>query len=101
MEKSAVIPESWTATPPATPPVEASRHWRDLLFAVLLTLLGMVPLVLWPEDVSWCIDEPRLVAAAWHANQDGQLAAHGLYGNFGVCYGPVPTQVYQLLLHIT
>ncbi len=74
---------------------------RKTLLGVFLVLLSMLPLVLWPEDVSWCIDEPRLVAAAWHANNDGHLAAHGLYGNFGVCYGPVPTQIYQLLLAIT
>ena len=73
---------------------------RDWL-GVLLVLLALIPLVIWPQDVSWCIDEPRLIATAWHANNDGHLAAHGLYGNFGVCYGPVPTQVYQLLLSIT
>lgn len=97
MEKTADIAESWTDTPTAGEP----RRSRDLIVAILLVLLAMIPLVLWPEDVSWCIDEPRLVAAAWHANNAGQMAAHGLYGNFGVCYGPVPTQVYQLLLHIT
>ena len=96
MEIPSVIAESWTDAPPARAPRK-----RDTWIAVLLVLLAMAPLVLWPEDVSWCIDEPRLVAAAWHANHDGQLAAHGLYGNFGVCYGPVPTQVYQLLLQIT
>jgi hypothetical protein len=69
--------------------------------AVLLVVLAVLPLVIWPQDVSWCIDEPRLIANAWHANNDGFLAAHGLYGNFGICYGPVPTQIYQLLLSIT
>lgn len=79
----------------ATPPL------GRVILGVLLVLLAMVPLAIWPLDVSWCIDEPRLVATAWHANHDGQLAAHGLYGNFGVCYGPVPTQIYQLLLLIS
>lgn len=97
MEKTADIAETWTDTPTAGEP----RRSRNLIVGILLVLFSMIPLVLWPEDVSWCIDEPRLVAAAWHANNAGQLAAHGLYGNFGVCYGPVPTQVYQLLLHIT
>ena len=79
----------------------ASVRSRQQWIAILLVLATMVPLVLWPGDVSWCIDEPRLIANAWHANHDGHLAVHGLYGNFGVCYGPVPTQVYQALLAIT
>jgi hypothetical protein len=73
----------------------------SMMFAILLVLAAMVPLVIWPEDVTWGIDEPRLIANAWHANHDSHLAAHGLYGNFGVCYGPVPTQIYQLLLCFT
>jgi hypothetical protein len=72
-----------------------------MVLGVMLVLLAIVPLLIWTEDVSWCIDEPRLIASAWHANNDGHLAAHGLYGNFGVCYGPVPTQIYQVLLSIT
>lgn len=87
-------------TVPANLNTVTQPPWKLLLGAVLV-LLAMVPLVMWPEDVSWCIDEPRLVGAAWHANDGGHLAAHGLYGNFGVCYGPVPTQIYQLLLSIT
>jgi hypothetical protein len=47
------------------------------------------------------MDEPRLIANAWHANHDGQLAVGGLYGNFGIRYGPLATQIYQLLLLIT
>ncbi len=69
--------------------------------ALLLVLLALVPVVLWPGDVSWLIDESRLLAAAWHANHDGQLADGGLYGNFGIRYGPLPTQTYQALLLLT
>lgn len=64
-------------------------------------MLVLVFLALWPGDVSWLMDEPRLIANAWHANHDGQLAVGGLYGNFGIRYGPLPTQIYQLLLLIT
>ena len=70
-------------------------------FALALMLLALVPVVLWPGDVSWLIDEPRILAAAWHANHDGQLADGGLYGNFGIRYGPLPTQLYQVLLLVT
>jgi hypothetical protein len=60
-----------------------------------------VPAVLWIGDVSWLQDEPRLLAKAYHANAHGVLENCGLNGNFGVPYGPLPTQIYQLLLLIT
>ena len=69
--------------------------------ALGLVLLALLPVVLWPGDVSWLIDESRILAAAWHANHDGQLADGGLYGNFGIRYGPLPTQIYQALLLLT
>ena len=64
-------------------------------------MLVLVFLALWPGDVSWLMDEPRLIANAWHANHDGRLAVGGLYGNFGIRYGPLPTQIYQFLLLLT
>ncbi len=79
---------------PSRPPA------RDPTSLGLLALMLLV-VVLWPGDVSWLLDEPRLIATAWHANHDGQLALGGLYGNFGIRYGPLPTQVYQLLLLVT
>jgi hypothetical protein len=74
-----------------------SRHGVSRLLVVLA--LGLI--VLWPADVSWLMDEPRLIGAAWHANHDGRIAVGGLYGNFGIRYGPLPTQIYQLLLLVT
>ncbi len=79
--------------------MEAARARPRL--ALTLVLLALVPVVLWPGDVSWLIDESRIIATAWHANHDGQLADGGLYGNFGIRYGPLPTQLYQALLLIT
>lgn len=73
---------------------------RDFLSAGLLVLV-LVVIAWWPGDVSWLMDEPRLIGNAWHANHDGHLAVGGLYGNFGIRYGPLATQVYQLLLLIT
>ena len=75
-------------------------HPRNLS-ALALVLLALVPVVLWPGDVSWLIDESRILAAAWHANHGGQFASGGLYGNFGIRYGPLPTQIYQALLLLT
>ena len=69
--------------------------------SLALVLLALIPVVLWPGDVSWLIDESRIIANAWHANHDGQFAAGGLYGNFGIRYGPLPTQIYQALLLLT
>jgi len=73
---------------------------RDFVsWGVLVLALALV--TLWPGDVSWLMDEPRLIAAAWHANHGGHLVVGGLYGNFGIRYGPLPTQMYQLLLLLT
>ncbi|MEP6667808.1 MAG: hypothetical protein ABJF10_01560 [Chthoniobacter sp.] len=73
---------------------------RDFLSPSLL-VLALLLIALWPGDVSWLLDEPRLIATAWHANHDHQLAVGGLYGNFGIRYGPLPTQIYQVLLLVT
>ena len=74
---------------------------RRSLFLWLLVLAALVPVVMWPGDVSWLIDEPRLIANAFYFNQDHMPAHTGLFGNFGVPYGPVPTQTYQVLLWFT
>lgn len=72
------------------------RALPALLISVALALT-----LLWPGDVSWGSDEPRLIAEAWHANHDRELARGGLWGNFGIRYGPLPTWIYQALLLIT
>ena len=82
-------------------PEEPSRPLNRDLLSPALVVLALMIITLWPGDVSWLMDEPRLIATAWHANHDGQLAMGGLYGNFGIRYGPLPTQIYQLLLLIT
>jgi hypothetical protein len=61
----------------------------------------LVPALLWPGDTLWTNDEPRLIANAWHANQAWHPAWGGLWGNFGIRYGPFPTQFYQILLCLT
>ena len=64
-------------------------------------LAAVLPAMLWPGDNPWTNDEPRLLANAWHASAAGHPAWGGLWGNFGIRYGPLPTQLYQLLLGIT
>ncbi len=81
--------------------MDTHRPLRPHFRTLALVLLALVPVVLWPGDVSWLIDEPRIIANACCANRDGQLADGGLYGNFGIRYGPLPTQIYQLLLLLT
>lgn len=77
----------------------ASR--RKFVLTLALVLIALCPTVLWPGEVSWLIDEPRLVASAWHHNNDHGLANHGLFGNMRFPYGPLPTQIYQALLMLT
>lgn len=60
-------------------------------------LAAIVPAVLYPGEISFINDEPRLLANAFHANQEGMLAPHGLKGNFEFTYGPVATHIYQFM----
>ena len=72
-----------------------------VLAAVVTLAAALVPAVLWAGDVYFVNDEPRLIAKAYHANREFRLESRGLYGNFGIPYGPLPTHVYQLLLLVT
>lgn len=77
----------------------ARRRWA---LAVVVTMAAaLVSAVLWPGDISWVNDEPRLIAKAYHANREFRLEIKGLSGNFGIPYGPLPTHVYQFLLLFT
>jgi hypothetical protein len=85
-----------SAQVPADRPERMSSLER---LAVLVTLvLAMVPAVLWPGDTPWILDEPQEVAIALQANQHHELASHGLTGNFYLKYGPLPMQIYQVML---
>ena len=76
-----------------------SRAARIAFCAFLLAACAL-PLIC-PGDVPFVSDEPHLIAAALRANREGRLAPVGLYGSFGVPYGPLPTQLYQLLLLVS
>ena len=71
------------------------------LAAVVTMAAALVPAVTWSGDIAWLNDEPRLIAKAYHANREFRLENKGLYGNFGIPYGPLPTHIYQVLLLIT
>ena len=80
----------------------AARTRRSWRLALVVTLAAaLVPAVMWAGDISWMNDEPRLIAKAFHANQQRRLETKGLSGNFGIPYGPLPTHIYQFLLLIT
>jgi len=64
-------------------------------------ILAAVPAVIFPGDAPFVNDEPLLLMAALEANKAHTLALHGLMGNKGVAYGPLPTWIYQLLLVVT
>ena len=88
---------------PAAAPADrpAGMSWIDRL-AVLVTLtLAVVPAVLWPGDTPWILDEPQEVAIALQANQNHELARSGLTGNFYLKYGPLPMQIYQVMLLVS
>ena len=87
--------------PTTTPSPNPLTHSFRFLLPFLLALATLIPVALYPGDVAWLIDEPRLIANAFYSNQEFLPSASGLFGNFAVPYGPVPTQIYQLLLLLT
>jgi hypothetical protein len=87
---------------PRTARRRAARSRLSWTLAAVVTMAAaLVPAVLWPGDIPWVNDEPRLIAKAYHANREFRLETKGLSGNFGIPYGPLPTHVYQLLLLVT
>jgi hypothetical protein len=72
----------------------------NIAFVAAMLLVCLLPAV-WPGDAPWTNDEPHLLAAALDANAAHRPAAMGLYGSYGVPYGPLPTQIYQVLLLVT
>jgi hypothetical protein len=74
---------------------------REFVFlAVASVFCGMIPL-LFPADVPWINDEPALFAQAWNVVHKMEMPSHGLDGNLGLPYGPVPVLIYAAALFIT
>jgi len=79
-------------------PLSSISLRRPYLF---LTILAILPTLLFPGDTPWVADEPAEVAMALQANQEHRLASQALSGNFFIHYGPMPIQLNQLLLLIS
>jgi hypothetical protein len=71
---------------------------RGLLLAVGL-IAGFF--LLFPGDATWVNDDPALIHQAVVANNHRTLATTGLTGSFGIPYGPLPIQIYQVMLLFT
>ena len=54
--------------------------------------------IIYPGEIPWLSDEPKLIANAYKLNLSGELASAGLKGSLGLVYGNFPTIIYQLLL---
>lgn len=70
---------------------------REQRLTLLLLIAGTIVTLIYPLDIIWVQDEPRLLQNALYASLDGTWCRHGLPGDFGA-YGPFPLWVYQLLL---
>ena len=69
--------------------------------AAVLFVVAMVAQAVYPGDIPFINDEPRLLALAYRANAQGTLADKGLPGSFGMTYFPLAVWFYQLLLAVT
>ncbi len=82
------------------PPRNRFAGASTILWWLAVVIVCLFP-ALWPGDVPWVNDEPALISNALDANATGWLAPTGLWGSFGIAYGPLPTQMYQFALLIT
>jgi len=74
---------------------------REFIFlAIACVFCGMIPLML-PADAPWINDEPTLFAQAWNVVHTMEMPTHGLIGNVGLPYGPVPVLIYSVALVFT
>ncbi|MGD8370855.1 MAG: hypothetical protein PVG64_00225 [Syntrophobacterales bacterium] len=67
---------------------------------ILLIAFGSLRL-LWPGDVPFIDDEPRLLEMALQANETGESLPYGLKGTRNIRYGPFPVWIYRIMLMLT
>ena len=53
--------------------------------------------MMWPGDAPWGGDDVTLITGAINTNAEHRLVTAGLGGSFGYPYGPIPSQIYQVL----
>jgi hypothetical protein len=73
---------------------------RKLAWSGSVILVLFLLHIIYPGEIPWLSDEPKLIASAYKLNQLGEIASTGLRGSLGLVYGNFPTIVYQLLLLI-
>lgn len=74
----------------------AARPSLNLLPALACALIVLL-FSCWPGDAPWGGDDVVLITTAIKANHEHHLIPAGLGGSFGYPYGPIPSQIYQLL----
>jgi len=84
---------------PIDPRLGPSSSW--LLAAAMALLVSVGSAVLWPGDAPWFWDEPLEIGEALTANEDHQLAQHGLHGSFPFPYGALGVHINQFWLLFT
>lgn len=82
------------------PPAGSPRRTQDAA-AFAGTCLVILLCCLFPGLGQFAGDEATLLGNALRANHDGRLVDLGLGGSFDYTYGPLPTQMYQLLLLVS
>jgi hypothetical protein len=66
-----------------------------------IAALIVVAVTLWPGDTPWGGDDVVLLTAAARCDAVRKLTGCGLTGSFGYPYGPLPVEVYQVLLEFS
>ena len=79
----------------------ASRKRPSSILPAIACGLIIVCLSMFPGDAPWGGDDVLLINSAIKANHEHRLITAGLGGSFGYPYGPIPSQIYQLLALIS
>jgi hypothetical protein len=83
-------------------PLANINNWTSAECGAFL-ILGLIVFLflLFPSDGTWINDDPALIHEAVAANRQGHPARSGLTGTFDIPEGPVPIQIYQVMLLFT
>src|SRR4051794_11814 len=88
--------------PTQTPQQPVRRCDCATTITLLLVAAAIVLCLILPGDVPINDDQVWMLITAAKANASHKLVQFGLSGGmFGLTYGPVPTQIYQILFLIT
>ena len=79
---------------------DVNRRRGFVFLAIACVLAGMISLLL-PADAPWICDEPLLLMHASNVVHGQETPVHGMVGNAGLYYGPVPFLIYAVALVFT